>query len=138
MPHVHDENKGSGTGNAPQSLANLKPIYGSDRAREMQKRSAESRKLNAEIRNAMKITVKEFKALKDDLDMADAPSALEFLKFRMVQLMSEGDYDKAAEVAKTIAEYEAPKLQRIDQSNINFDASDLTDEELEAEMAKLK
>ena len=138
MPHVHEDNKGSGTGNAPQSLKNLKPIYGSEHAREMQKRSAEARKLNAEIRNSMKLTVKEFKSLRDDMDMADAPSALEFLKFRMVQLMSEGDYDKASEVAKTIAEYEAPKLARVDQSNVNYDASDLTDEELEQELDRLK
>tara|TARA_R110000851_G_scaffold41082_9_gene103347 strand:+ start:2110 stop:2529 length:420 start_codon:yes stop_codon:yes gene_type:complete len=138
MGHVHKDNKGSGTGNAPQSLVNLKPIYGADRAREMQKRSAESRTLNAEIRSKMKLTVQEFKAMKEDLDMSDAPSALEFLKFHMVKLMSDAKYDEAAEVAKSIAEYEAPKLSRVDQSTLNLDSGDLTDEQLDEEMAKLK
>jgi len=138
MPHVHEDNKGGGTGNAPQSLVNLKPAYGSDRARELQKKSVESRKLNAAIREKMKLTVADFKNMREDMDMNDAPSALDFLKFHMINLMSDAKYDEAAEIAKTIAEYEAPKLSRVDQSTLNFDTSDMSDEELEAELTRLR
>jgi len=137
MGLVHKENEGNGTGNSPQSLRNLTPIYGSDHARDMQKKSAESRKLNAEMRKNMKLTVADFKLMKDDVDMHDAPSALDFLKFQMVRLMTDQKYDEAAEIAKTIAEYEAPKLSRVDQSTLNLDSSDMTDEELEAELDRL-
>ena len=85
----------------------------------------------------MKLTVSEFKTLKDDLDLDQAPSALEFLKFQMVRLMSDGKYDEAAEVAKTIAEYEAPKLSRVDQSTLNLDTGDLSDEQLQEEMDRM-
>lgn len=137
MPNIHSENVGKGTGSAEQSKANLKPILTPEKAREMQLKSAASRKFNREMRERLKITARDFKIMKEEMNFDDLPTSVDFLKFRMVELLAEGEHDKATDIAKVLAEYEAPKLARVDQSNVNFDASDLSDEELEAELAKL-
>lgn len=137
MPNIHPENAGKGTGSAATSKSNLRPIESSEKAREMQKKSAEARKFNKEMREHLKLTARDFNKMKKDMDLSDLPSSVEFLKFRMLQLMSEGEMDKATDIAKTLAEFEAPKLARVDQSNVNFEAGDLSDEELEAELARL-
>lgn len=122
----------------PNSLANLKPITDSDKAREMQKKSAASRKAGNALRKKMNMTIKDWNKIKGDLNMSDSISSVEFLRFYMIKLMSEEKFLEAAEIAKTLAEFEAPKLARIDQTVTNNDAKDLTDEELEAEIAELK
>jgi bacterioferritin (cytochrome b1) len=55
----------------------------------------------------------------------------------MLKAMSTDDMAEASRLAAIIAEYEQPKLQRTENINTNFDFTDLTDEELEAEMARL-
>lgn len=133
---VNPENKGVGIGNAPTSLANLRPIDSSERAREMQKKSAEAKTRNAEARKALGVTAKDMIALKDSLDLSQIPSAIDMLKINMLKAFESGNDDRVVELAKVLAEYEAPKLQRIDQTNVELDAKDLSDEELEAELKK--
>jgi predicted acyltransferase (DUF342 family) len=122
----------------PNSLANLKPITDSDKAREMQKKSAASRKAGNALRKKMNMTIRDWNKIKKDLDMTNAISSVEFLRFYMLKLMSEEKFLEAAEIAKNLAEFEAPKLARIDQTVTNNDARDLTDEELEAEIAEIR
>lgn len=131
-------NAGIGVGNAPTSLANLRPIESSDKAREMQKKSAAARVANVAMREALKVTIRDLKILKDDINFSDMPSSIDILKMSLLKAFEAGDDDKVIELSKVLAEYEAPKLQRIDQTNRNVDAKDLTDEELKDELAKLQ
>jgi len=49
----------------------------------------------------------------------------------MIKAVAKDDLDTALEIAKTLAEFEAPKLARIDQTNVEISAEDLSDEELQ-------
>lgn len=115
-----------------KSLANLKLIT-SETARENQKKAIKSRELNREIREQFKLQAKNMQLI-----IAEMPSldALGILNFAMIKALEEEDYILAASYAEKIAEYQKPKLQRIDQTNINKNYANLSDEELEVELAK--
>lgn len=121
-------------GKHPNSLKNLKPIRDSEKAREMQQKSAASRKAKNVLAKQINRSIKDWNKMKEKLDMSDAPSALDFLKFRMIQLMDEGKYTEAQDLAKELVEFETPKLSRVDQTNKNIDVSEMSDEELEQEL----
>jgi len=110
----------------PKSLANLKK-FDSDTARVLQKKSAAARKTNKEIRDMFKLTATNFKAVMEDLPHM---SSLDVLKMAMIKALQDDNYEDAARYAAQLAEYEKPKLQRIDQ-NVTTSASELSDEELQ-------
>ena len=122
--------------NHPNSLKNLKPAWTSDSAREAQKNSVIARKANAEARAALKLTAKQFEEYKLDVLADTDVSSLDVLKILMLKGLEQSDYDTAADLAKSLAEIEAPKLARVDQTNVEVDASDMTDEELNALLRK--
>lgn len=125
-------------GKHPNSLKNLKPIRDSEKAREMQLKSAASRKARNVMAKKLNKSIVEWNKMKDKLNMESAPSALDFLKYRMLELMEEGKMMEAQELAKELVEYETPKLSRVDQTNKNYDMSDISDEDLDAELEKFK
>lgn len=125
-------------GKHPNSLKNLVPIKDSEKAREMQLKSAASRKARNVMAKKLNKSIDEWNRMKDKLNMESAPSALDFLKFRMLELMEEGKMMEAQELAKELVEYETPKLSRVDQTNKNYDMSDISDEDLDAELEKFK
>jgi hypothetical protein len=110
---------------SPNSLKNLKLIT-SETARENQKKSVQSRLLNLELQQQFKVTAKAFMKIKEDLPDI---TALDILKMAMHLALQEDKMDDAARYAAQIAEYEQPKLQRIDQS-VTTKTADLSDEEL--------
>ena len=59
------------------------------------------------------------------------------MKLAMLKSISEDDMVEASRLASIVAEYEQPKLQRSENVNTNFDYTDLTDEELQAEIDRL-
>ena len=121
----------------PNSLKNLKPMWTSESAKEAQKNSVIARKANAEARAQLKLTMNEWKKYKDEvLDEADM-SSIDVLKILMMKALAADDFDTAADLAKSLAEFEAPKLARVDQTTTEVDASDLTEEELEAKLKQL-
>ena len=122
--------------NHPNSLKNLKPAWTSDSAREAQKNSVIARKANAEARAALKLTAKQFEEYKLDVLADTDVSSLDVLKILMLKALEQSDYDTAADLAKSLAEFEAPKLARVDQTNVEVDASEMTDEELNALLRK--
>ena len=113
-------------------LKNLVSIKESEMADEWRKRGLEVRRKNKEKRELAKQTIMAMKELGDE-----APDAIQALNFVLVQAMEEGDTDQIVKVASILAEYQQPKLSRQDVTQTNLDASDLTDEELEAELQKL-
>ena len=113
-------------------LKNLVSIKDSEMAEEWRKRGLEVRRKNKEKRDLAKQTILAMKSLGDE-----APDAMSALNYVLVQAMEEGDTDQIIKVASILAEYQAPKLSRQDATQTNLDASDLTDEELQAELDRL-
>jgi len=113
-------------------LKNLVSIKDSEMADEWRKRGLEVRRKNKEKKELAKQTIVAMKELGDE-----APDAMAALNFVLVQAMEEGDTDQIIKVASILAEYQQPKLSRQDVTQTNLDASDLTDEELQAELDKL-
>jgi len=113
-------------------LKNLVSIKDSEMAEEWRKRGLEVRKKNKEKRDLAKQTILAMKSLGDE-----APDAMSALNYVLVQAMEDGDTDQIIKVASILAEYQAPKLSRQDVTQTNLDASDLTDEELQAELDRL-
>ena len=112
----------------PNSLKNLRP-FTREGARAGQKNSVISRKANKEAREALKLTLNDWKALKDEVK-DDAPAALDVLKIAMTKALAAEDMDEATRLATVLAEFEAPKLQRQDITQIT-QTSDMTDEQLQ-------
>jgi len=112
----------------PNSLKNLRP-FSKEGARAGQKNSVIARKANKEAREALKLTLNDWKALKEEVQ-DDAPAALDVLKIAMTKALSVEEMDEATRLATVLAEFEAPKLQRQDINQITKTA-DLTDEELQ-------
>jgi len=114
----------------PNSIKNLRVITSPAMARELQKNSVESRKRNTE---AIRILTEEFKcsaeAVKKVLSQVDI-KAIDVLKMSMMHALNEDNFEDAARYAKEIAEFEQPKLSRLEQTNINK-VEDMTDEELQ-------
>ena len=124
-------------GKHPNSLAQLRPIMTSDKAKEMQAKGAETRRRNKALREAMKISASEFKKIRDDV-ITEMPSAVDILKVQLAKAMQVEDQETIERLALALAEFEQPKLQRVDQTSLQLDASELTEEELAAKIAELQ
>ncbi len=116
----------------PKSLANLK-IITPEIARENQKKSVEAKRINKEMKEKFKLQAKNMQEVLDELPQLDA---LGILNLGMLKALEDDDFLLAAQLAEKIAEYQKPKLQRIDQTNINRSYESLSDEELEQELKK--
>jgi len=116
----------------PKSLANLK-IITPEIARENQKKSVEAKRINKEMKEKFKLQAKNMQEVLDELPQLDA---LGILNLGMLKALEDDDFLLAAQLAEKIAEYQKPKLQRIDQTNINRSYESLSDEELEEELKK--
>lgn len=121
----------------PNSLANLAPVFDSEKAREAQRKSVASRKANKEARERLKLTAAELKMDVKELMAENNVTALDVLRLSMVKAVANDDMDQAIDIAKAIAEFETPKLGRVEQTNIEVKADDLTDEELDAKLKEL-
>jgi len=118
----------------PNSLNNLRP-FTREGARAGQKNSVIARKANKEAREALKLTINDWKALKDEVK-EDAPAALDVLKIAMTKALAIEDMDEATRLATVLAEFEAPKLQRQDITQVT-QTSDMTDEQLQKALEEM-
>lgn len=123
-------------GKHPNSLKHLKPYMDSEKAREMQAKGAETRRRNKALREAMKLSAAEFKKIRDDI-ITEMPTAVEILKVQLIKAMQVEDQETIERLAIALAEYEQPKLQRIDQTTKNLDATAMTEEELDRKIKEL-
>lgn len=124
-------------GEHPNSLKNLSPSWTTETARTAQKNSVIARKANSEARAQLKLSMKEWKKYKEEvLDETDM-SSIDVLKILMMRALQEDDFDTAADLAKSLAEFEAPKLARVDQTTVEVGADELTDEEIDARLREL-
>ena len=119
----------------PNSLANLKHAWDKDTAREAQLLGAAKRSANAKARAALKLSLESWKQLREEV--SDDFSSVELLRVIAMQKIEEGDTDAGVEILKSIAEFERPKLQRVEQKVEEVSASDMSDEELAAALKEL-
>ena len=123
-------------GKHPNSLAQLRPVIDSDRAKEMQEKGLEKRRQNKAIRDAMRISASEFKKIRDEV-ITEMPSAVEILKIQLAKAIQVEDQETIERLAMALAEYEQPKLQRIDQTSLSLDTSEMSEEDLQRKIAEL-
>ena len=123
-------------GKHPNSLKQLRPSMDSETAKPMQAKGAEKRRQNRALREAMKLSASEFKKIRDDI-IVEMPSAVDILKVQLVKAMQVEDQDTIERLAIALAEYEQPKLQRIDQTTLAVNADELSEEELAAKIREL-
>ena len=117
-------------GTHPNSLKNLAPLFTKDNAKEMQLKSAASRKASSDARQALKMSMGDWKKYKEDvLDHVDMNS-LDVLKILMFKALEKEDFDTASDLAAKVAEYEQPKLQRRELQIEELGTDYLSDEEL--------
>ena len=121
----------------PNSLKNLTSVFNSESAREAQKNSVESRKANTEARIKLKLTAQEWEKYKHDVLKDSAITSIDILKILMLKALEKDDFDTAADLAKTLAEFDAPKLARVDQTNLDVSAEELSDEEINKKLKEL-
>ena len=120
----------------PKSLKNLRPMLDSESANKAREKGLETRRANKEAREALKMTMAEWKKTSDVLSEARI-SAVEMLRVQAAKYAEAGDMDQAVDIWKSIAEFEAPKLARIDQTNHEGGIEDLSEEELEARIRSI-
>ena len=120
----------------PNSLANLKPGWTAADAKVAQAAGVAKRKANKMAREQLKMSLESWKGLQEELKN-DNVSSIDLLKVMMMQKLDEGDHDTAIDIMKTLAEFERPKLARIESKVEEVKADDLSDEELDARLQKL-
>ncbi len=118
------------SGTHPNSLKNLKSAWNSDTAKEAQLLGAAKRKANRIAREQLALSMSDWKAYKAEVLEKEDMSAIDILKILMHKALMTEDYDTAADLAKNLAEFEKPKLQRIEQKIEEVKADALTDDEL--------
>ena len=91
-------------GKHPNSLAQLRPVIDSERAREMQAIGAEKRRENKALREAMRLSASEFKKIKEEV-IADMPSAVDILKIQLVKEMQIEDQETIERITIALTEY---------------------------------
>jgi len=112
-----------------KSLANLRK-FTPEGARVGQAKGVQTKMLNKEIREAFRRNAEQFAAILQDIP---ALSSLDVIRMCIHMALQENNYEDAARWAKELAEYEKPKLQRI-ESIVRNNTKDLTDEELERQI----
>lgn len=121
----------------PNSLNNLKPWFTKEKAQEAQKNSVISRRANKEAREALKLTMKDWKLFQSDVLAEADMSSIDILKIIMFKHLEDEDYHAASDIAKSIAEFEQPKLARVESINQEIKTDELTDDELQAKLSEL-
>ena len=119
----------------PNSLANLQTAWNSDTAKEAQLLGAKKRSANALLRKQLKADMKMWKEMQEDLADSKVDS-VEILRMLAFQKLDEGDNDGAVDIFKSIAEFEKPKLARVESKVEEVKTDDLSDEELNEMLKK--
>ena len=120
----------------PNSLKNLRPGWTSETAKEAQLLGAAKRKANKMAREQLKMSLDSWKGLQEELKNEDI-SSVDMLKVMMMQKLEDGDHDTAIDIMKTLAEFERPKLARVESKIEDARADEISDDELTARIAAL-
>ena len=121
----------------PKSLQNLQGPWTSETARKAQVNSVKARKANQEAREKLQVTAAELKLDVDTILDKNDISSIGVLKIAMLKAVQEDDFDTAVDIAKTLSEFEQPKLARKESIVTEIHADELSDEELTERLRKL-
>lgn len=123
-------------GKHPNSLAALGSAWNSETAKEAQKLGAKARSANAAARKALKMSIQNWKQMEEELSDTKLDS-VEVLRIIAHQKLDDGDIDGAVEILKSIAEFEKPKLARVESKIEQMEATEMSDEELMKKLMEL-
>ena len=123
-------------GQHPNSLKNLTQAWDSESAKAAQLKGAKVRTENARKRKEIKEKLKMLKQMESELK-DDHIDSVEVLRLIAYEKMEEGDMDSAVEIFKTLAEFERPKLARVESKVEEVKADELSDEELQAKLKEM-
>ena len=115
----------------PNSLKNLTAAWNSETAAEASKLGLAKRKANKLAREQLKMSMADWKAYQSDVLEDKDLGAVDVLKVLMHKALMNDDFDTAADLAKTLAEFEKPKLARVEQKVEEVSTDQLSDEELD-------
>lgn len=126
-----------GRGLHPNSLAALTYRWDTpEKAREAQRNGAKVRSANAALRKELKLSMQMWKEMEGELSKTKVDS-VEVLRMLAFKKLEAGDDDGAAELFKSIAEFEKPKLQRVEKKVQEVKADQMSDEELERRLKEI-
>lgn len=117
----------------PNSLKNLRK-FTPEGAAIGQAKGVQTKLLQREIRDNFKLHAVEFAKIVDDIPELNA---VDVLRMCIHLALQNNDYAEAAKLSSELAEYQRPKLSRVEQHVVD-DTRELSDAELEAEIAKLQ
>lgn len=120
----------------PNSLKNLRPMWDKESAAAARSKGHETRRANKALREALKVSAAEIRETAKVLEESNI-SSVDRLKVIAARYEEQGDLDSAVDIYKTIAEFEAPKLARVDQTNVEVGVEDLTEEELNERIKRI-
>ncbi len=120
----------------PNSLKNLQSSWNSETAKAAQLLGAAKKKANRLAREQLSMSMQDWKEYSPVLEANDM-TAVDVLKVLMHKALMSDDYDTAADLAKSIAEFEQPKLARVEQKIEESKADELSDEELNEKLKAL-
>jgi len=100
--------------------------FDSDGARKLQSKSSEARWATVAAGEVFRVNAKAFVNILNDLPSL---SPLDVLRMAIHSALANEDFDSAAKYASMLAEYETPKLARL-ESNVTTRVQDLSDDEL--------
>ena len=115
-----------GTQESRDQLAGMQTRFTSENARDMALRSVESRALAKARREKLLVSAKDFLKLKDELPKLQAT---DIIHMAMVEALADKKFEDAARYANMLAEYQTPKLARVETTNVHV-VQDASDEEL--------
>jgi hypothetical protein len=122
----------------PNSLKNLAPSFTKENAKEMQLKSAASRKASSDARQSLKMSMRDWRKYKEDVLDHIEMNSLDVLKILMFKALDNEDFDTASDLAAKVAEYEQPKLQRRELQIEEIGTDALSDEELDTKLKSLR
>ena len=124
-------------GQHPNSLRALGTPWNSETAEAARLKGLETRRRNKEAREAMSMSAAEWKKWKNDVVDTAEITAIDLIRIQMFKFMQEGEVDSAMDLAKTLAEFEMPKLARVDQT-VEDVTGKMSDEEVDQRIQALQ
>ena len=120
-------------GKHPNSVAafskHQSPAWDSERAADAGRRGGEVMKAKAEKRRRIRDKAEELTMLNDELKKSGF-NAVDMLRVQMAEAHLTDDDDRVFEIAKVLAEFDAPKMQRIETKIEEVSTEEMSKEEI--------
>ena len=121
----------------PNSLKNIQgKAWNSETAKQAQLLGAAKKVEKRMLREELKKSMEAWRDLENDV-LGEELSSVNVLRILMHKALREEEYDVAADLAKSIAEFEQPKLARIEQKIEETSIAEMSDEELQQKLNQL-